>query len=99
MLKKRLLFLSLAAVGLAGCNQHSASPPPQPKEAVIAAGDVGSRLPDFSVRGLQGREVSAADLPGKVVLLDFWAPRCQPFKKKVPGYQRTFGQYSSCGFA
>jgi len=99
MLKKRLLFLSLVAMGLAGCNQHSASPPPQPKEAVIAAGDVGSRLPDFSVRDLQGREVSATDLRGKVVLIDFWATWCQPCKKEMPGYQRLLEQYGSRGFA
>src|SRR2546429_7402000 len=95
MLKKRLLFLSLVAMGLAGCNQHSASPPPQPKEAVIAAGDVGSRLPDFSVRDLQGREGSATDLRGKVVLIDFLGTRCQPWKKEMPGYQRLFEQYRS----
>src|ERR1700722_160255 len=53
MLRKRLLFLSLAAVGLVGCNQHLASPP-QPNESVIAAGEIGSRLPDFSVKDLQG---------------------------------------------
>ena len=99
MLRKRLLFLSLAAVGLAGCNQHSASRPPEPMEAVIAAGEIGSRLPDFSVKDLQGREVPSADLRGKVVLIDFWATWCQPCKKEMPGYQKLLDRYGSRGFA
>jgi thiol-disulfide isomerase/thioredoxin len=98
MLRKRLLFLSLAAVGFAGCNQHSARPP-KPKENVIAAGEIGSRLPDFSVKDLQGRGISSADLRGKVVLIDFWATWCQPCKKEMPGYQRLVDRYGSRGFA
>jgi thiol-disulfide isomerase/thioredoxin len=98
MLRKRLLFLSLAAVGLAGCNQHSTSPA-QPKEEVIAAGEIGSRLPGFSVKDLQGREISSADLHGKVVLIDFWATWCQPCKKEMPGYQKLVDRYGSRGLA
>lgn len=98
MLRKRLCVLSLAATGLAGCSQNSASSP-QPKEAVIAAGEIGSRLPDFSMKDLQGREISAGDLRGKVVLIDFWATWCQPCKKEMPGYQRLLDRYGSRGFA
>jgi thiol-disulfide isomerase/thioredoxin len=97
MLRKRLLFLSLAAVGFVGCNQHPASLP-QPKEELIA-GEIGSRLPDFSVKDLQGREISSADLHGKVVLIDFWATWCQPCKKEMPGYQKLLDSYGSRGFA
>jgi thiol-disulfide isomerase/thioredoxin len=98
MLRIRLLFLSLAAVGLAGCNEHSARPP-QPKIEIIAAGEIGSRLPDFSVKDLQGREISSADLRGKVVLIDFWATWCQPCKKEMPGYQELLDRYGARGFA
>jgi thiol-disulfide isomerase/thioredoxin len=95
---KHLLFLVLALVGLVGCNQNPASPAPS-KEAVIAAGEIGSRLPDFAVKDLQGRELSSADLRGKVVLIDFWATWCQPCKKEMPGYQKLFDKYGSHGFA
>jgi thiol-disulfide isomerase/thioredoxin len=98
MLGKRLLVMSLVAVGFAGCNQHSASPPP-PKENVIATGEIGSRLPDFSVKDLQGRDISSADLRGNVVLIDFWATWCQPCKKEMPGYQKLLDRYGSRGFA
>ncbi|MGO8734630.1 MAG: TlpA family protein disulfide reductase [Terriglobia bacterium] len=98
MPNKCLLFLSLAAVGLAGCNQHLAGPR-QPKEQVIAAGEIGSRLPDFSVRDLKGREISSVDLRGRVVLIDFWATWCEPCKKEMPGYQKLLDRYGSRGFA
>ena len=99
MLRKRsrLLFLGLA-VGLVGCNQHPASPT-QPKEEVIVAGEIGSRLPDFSVKDLHGYQISSADLRGKVVLVDFWATWCQPCKQEMPGYQKLVHLYGSRGFA
>ncbi len=99
MLGKRLWVLSLAGVGLVGCNQHPAGPPQPKEEALIAAGEIGSRLPNFSVKDLQGREVSSADLRGKVVLIDFWATWCQPCKKEMPGYQKLLDRYGSRGFA
>jgi thiol-disulfide isomerase/thioredoxin len=98
MLRKPLLFLSLAAVGLVGCNQHPTSQP-QPKQAEIAAGEIGSRLPEFVVRDLQAREISSADLRGKVVLVDFWATWCQPCKKEMPSYQKLLDRYGSRGMA
>jgi thiol-disulfide isomerase/thioredoxin len=98
MPRKRLLFLGLVAFGLAGCNRHPASPS-QPTKNAIAAGEIGSGLPDFSVKDLQGRQISSADLRGKVVLVDFWATWCQPCKKEMPGYQKLVDRYGARGFA
>src|SRR5437762_14297820 len=98
MLRKRLCVLSLAATGLAGCSQNSVSSP-QPKEAVIAAGEIGSRLPDFLMKELQGREISVGDLRGMVVLIDFWATCCQPCRKEMRGYLRILERYGSRAIA
>jgi thiol-disulfide isomerase/thioredoxin len=98
MLRTRLLFLSLAVIGLVGCDQHPSSLPP-PKTDAIAAGEIGSRLPEFSVKDLEGHEVSSVDLHGKVVLIDFWATWCQPCKQEMPGYQKLVDRYGSQGFA
>ena len=93
-----LLFLFIAGAGLAGCNQHPASSL-QPIQPVVAAGEIGSHLPEFSVKDLRGRGILSADLRGKVVLVDFWATWCQPCKKEMPGYQRLVDLYGSRGFA
>jgi len=98
MLRQSLLFFSLAAIGLCGCTQHP-SGHPHPQQPVSAAGEIGSRLPDFSVKDLQGREISSADLRGKVALIDFWATWCQPCKKEMPGYQTLADRYGPRGFA
>ena len=98
MLKQYLFFLSLAGHGLAGCNQHPANSP-QPIQVAVAAGEIGSHLPEFSLKDLQGREISSTDLRGKVVLVDFWATWCQPCKKEMPGYQKLLDLYGSSGFA
>lgn len=92
MLKQ--LVLVIALVGFVGCNRQSASPS-QPTKRV---GEIGSSLPDFSVKDLQGQSLSSAGLRGKVVLVDFWATWCQPCKKEMPGYQKLVDEYGSRGF-
>jgi thiol-disulfide isomerase/thioredoxin len=89
-------LLALTGLGFAGCDQHPR--PNQPKQAVIAAGEIGSQLPDFSVKDLHGREISSTDLRGKVVLVDFWATWCQPCKREMPGYQKLLNVYGTRGF-
>jgi thiol-disulfide isomerase/thioredoxin len=93
-----VFYIFLAASGLAGVEQTTASPAP-PNVAVIKAGEIGSHLPDFSARDLRGRRISSAELRGKVVLIDFWATWCQPCKKEMPGYQKLVDRYGSQGFA
>jgi thiol-disulfide isomerase/thioredoxin len=96
--KLRLLLVFLFVVGAAGCDQRSAAPA-QPQTPVIAAGEIGSPLPDFVVKDLSGQSISSSDLKGKVVLIDFWATWCQPCKKEMPGYQKLLDRYGSRGFA
>jgi thiol-disulfide isomerase/thioredoxin len=98
MLKHCLFVFCVAGVGLAGHNQDPASSP-QPIQTVIAAGEIGSHLPEFSTKDLRGRDISSADLRGKVVLIDFWATWCQPCKKEMPGYQKLLDLYGPRGFA
>src|SRR3984893_13154670 len=98
MVKKPLLFLGLLGFGLVGCNQQSASLA-QPRTNVIAAGDPGSSLPDFTGKDLEGHQISSADLQGEVVLIDFWATWCQPCKKEMPGYQKLVDRYGQRDFA
>lgn len=69
------------------------------KAAAVAAGEAGSTLPEFSVKDFHGRQISSADLRGKVVIVDFWATWCEPCKREMPGYQRLLNRYGPRGLA
>ena len=92
----RYWLLILCLIGLAGCSRPAS---PVQAKAQVAAGEIGSRLPQFSATDLNGRNISSADLRGKVVLIDIWATWCGPCKKEMPGYQRLADEYGARGFA
>jgi thiol-disulfide isomerase/thioredoxin len=95
-MNSKYLLLVFFLSGLAGCSRNSASPA---HSAAVAPGEVGSQLPDFDLKDLQGNNVSSANLQGKVVLIDIWATWCAPCKKEMPGYQKLLDRYGSRGFA
>ncbi len=55
------------------------------KQTVTAQKDPMQRpLPPFSLKTLDGKIVSSADLKGKVVLINFWATWCIPCLEEMP---------------
>ena len=60
-------------------------------------GELGSRVPEFSVTDINGRTLSSAELRGKVLLVDYWATWCKPCEKEMPGYQRLQDKYRERG--
>jgi cytochrome c-type biogenesis protein len=50
--------------------------------------EVGQVAPDFTLRTLDGREVSLVSLRGRVVLLNFWATWCVPCAKEMPDFEK-----------
>lgn len=49
----------------------------------------GKRAPDFTMAGLDGREVTLSGLRGKVVVLSFWATWCAPCLVELPILERV----------
>ncbi len=92
MIKMRRPFLSYVFVlnlclALTLLIPHCAK---KPKETVSA--------PDFTLKTIEGQEVTLSGLRGKVVLLDFWATWCGPCKESIPHLTQLHKNYQDKGF-
>lgn len=54
---------------------------------------LGLPAPQFTLKDLQGKDVSLADLAGRVVVLDFWATWCGPCVSAMPHLQKLQEQF------
>jgi len=48
---------------------------------------------DFTMKDLDGKEVSLSSFKGKVILLNFWATWCGPCKAEIPGFVELQNTY------
>ncbi len=93
----RMWAIALVAALLAGCSRPSRMV--NATATAPRAGEIGSMLPDFTVKDFQGNQFSSSELRGKVAIVDFWATWCEPCKKEMPGYQHLLDHYGSRGLA
>jgi cytochrome c biogenesis protein CcmG/thiol:disulfide interchange protein DsbE len=49
--------------------------------------------PDFELENILGGKVKAADLKGKVAVIDFWATWCEPCWSEIPKYNKMFDEF------
>ncbi len=61
---------------------------PEPEDEPVADIAVGAPAPDFTLKNLQGEEVSLSDFRGNIVLINFWATWCTFCDREMPDLRR-----------
>ena len=78
--------LILLLLVFAGCSSSTETPK---TEAIDA--------PDFTLKSIDGENITLSDFKGKVVLLDFWATWCGPCLQSIPELVRLQKKYMDKG--
>jgi thiol-disulfide isomerase/thioredoxin len=67
-------------------------------EAQVGAACMANAKPaklDFTIKDLDGKDVSLTSFKGKVILLNFWATWCGPCKAEIPGFVELQNTYKN----
>jgi len=61
-------------------------------QQVQAQSNVGNIAPDFTLKALDGKEITLSKLKGKYVLIDFWGSWCGPCRRSNPLMVELYGK-------
>ena len=104
-LSRRAAWMAMGSVVLAlgllwGASDLAEPPPPDDLAAEMALDEeadakaIGKSAPlDFTVKDMNGADVSFSSLKGKIILLNFWATWCDPCKEEIPDLITLQEQY------
>ncbi|PLX86037.1 MAG: thioredoxin [Desulfuromonas sp.] len=85
---RRTLFLLVILLLLGGSLYWVFAAGSRPKEQAAQPAQSQALAPDFTLKDVQGQDVTLSQFRGKVVILNFWATWCPPCKAEMPSMDR-----------
>jgi peroxiredoxin len=93
----RLYYIIILVLGL-GWIWLSIVPANATTSRQIPAAQTGFLAPDFTLKTLDGQDITLSNLQGKVILINIWASWCPPCQAEMPAIERVYQTYKNKGF-
>ncbi|SFW27477.1 AhpC/TSA family protein [Cellulophaga fucicola] len=58
----------------------------------------GSKVPDFTLKTLDNKDLALSSVKGKYIFVDFWASWCVPCRASFPHLKEVYAKYKKDGF-
>lgn len=89
MVKKVIAIVSLVAL----CTVAIVQAIEKEQKDRLPGLEIGTTAPDFTLKTLDGKEVSLSDYRGKKVMINFWATWCGPCEAEMPEMQDYYEKH------
>ena len=86
------LFLLIAMGPSSPGNTSGGTTSPMESDSIV-----NSKAPDFTLKDINGKNITLSSFRGKVVLLNFWATWCPPCRAEMPALNRLYRETKQRG--